>query len=98
MFDLIDPCCLITDVPLRLTYSNTRSPVGGAVKGGIALLKEVHHSVWVLIIHEILPLSVVFLCFIFIAEGIISQLPARVAYCHTSPATCPLLLSPTLEL
>lgn len=80
----------IRDVPPRFTYSNTRSPVGGAVGGGIALLREVHHSVWVLILHDLMPLSVVFLCFIFIAKGIISQLPALVAYFHTSPDTCTL--------
>lgn len=80
----------IRDVPLRLTYSNIRYPVGGAVGGGIALLKEVHHSVWVLILHDLIPLSVVILCFVFIDEGRISQLPALVAYCHSSPATCTL--------
>lgn len=88
----------IRDVPLRLTLTNTRSLVGGAVGGGIALLKEVHHNVWVLILHDLITLSVVFFCFIFIAKGIISQLPALVAYCHTSPASCTLSLSPTLEL
>lgn len=58
--------------PHRHVYLNSRSPLGGAVgrhsrilEGG-ALLREMHHCVWALIVYN---LSLISVCSLFLSCG-----------------------------
>lgn len=54
--------------------------------GGRAWLKEACHWGWALRVWSLAPLLMDSLCFRFVAEGVISQLPASDTWCHASPA------------
>lgn len=78
---------------------NTCSSVRAVCKclGVTAWLEEVHHLRWDLRVYRLTVFPVCFLCFEYVAEDVVSQLPALLSYSHAFHTTrdSPETINPT---